>query len=151
RSEVQDADDRYANIEVGYLLQKMEEYRGVTILATNLRQNMDEAFVRRLAFHVHFAMPDEGDRVRIWRGVLPRELPVADDVDVEFLGRRFKVSGGNICNAALAGAFLAAGEGEPVAMRHFVLAMRREFQKMGKACVEADFEPYFHLLDGGAA
>jgi AAA+ superfamily predicted ATPase len=151
RSEVKDAHDRYANIEIGYLLQKMEEYRGVTILATNLRQNMDEAFVRRLAFHVHFALPDERDRIRIWRGVLPQELPVADDVDVEFLGRRFKVSGGNIHNAALAGAFLAAGEGGPVAMRHLVLGMRREFQKMGKACVEADFEPYFQLLDGDVA
>jgi AAA+ superfamily predicted ATPase len=147
RSEVKDAHDRYANIEIGYLLQKMEEYRGVTILATNLRQNMDEAFVRRLAFHVHFAMPDERDRIRIWQGVLPQELPVDGDVDAEFLGGRFKVSGGNIRNAALAGAFLAADEGVPLAMRHLVLGMRREFQKMGKACVEADFEPYFHLLD----
>jgi len=147
RSEVKDAHDRYANIEIGYLLQKMEEFRGVTILATNLRQNMDDAFVRRLAFHVHFPLPGERDRVRIWRGVLPRALPVDADVDLEVLGRRFQVSGGNIRNAALAAAFLAADEGAPVAMRHLVLGMRREFQKMGKACVEADFEPYLDVLD----
>src|SRR5262249_7976420 len=114
RSEVKDAHDRYANIEIGYLLQKMEEYRGVTILATNLRQNRDEASARRLAFHVHFTMPAERDRMRIWEGVLPAELPVADGLDLEFLARRFAVSGGNIRNAALAGAFLAAEDGTPV-------------------------------------
>jgi hypothetical protein len=146
RSEVKDAHDRYANIETGYLLQKMEEYPGVTILATNLRQNMDEAFVRRLAFHVQFPLPDEADRVRIWEGVFPDGTPLGDDVDLAFLGRRFRVTGGNIRNVALAAAFLAAEERRPVSMRHLVLGMRREFQKMGKVCVETDFEPYFHLL-----
>ena len=150
RSEVKDAHDRYANIEVGFLLARMEDFRGVTILATNLRQNMDDAFVRRLAFHVHFPLPGERERARIWRVVLPPALPVDGDVDLDFLARRFAVSGGNIRNAALAAAFLAADEDAPVGMRHLVHGVRREFQKMGKACVEADFAPYYELLEDAA-
>ena len=116
RSEVRDAHDRYANIEIAYLLQKMEEYDGVAILATNLRSNLDEAFVRRLAFTVHFPFPDEADRRRIWRGIWPAATPLAADVDLDFLAAQFKLSGGNIKNIALAAAFLAAADGRPVAM-----------------------------------
>jgi hypothetical protein len=139
RSEVRDAHDRYANIEIGYLLQKMEEYEGVAILATNLRQNLDEAFVRRLTFMVHFPAPDEAHRRRIWSGIWPAETPRADDVDLDFLARQFKLSGGHIKNIALAAAFLAA-PGEAVTMTHLVQAVRREYQKLGKGVAEADLK-----------
>jgi SpoVK/Ycf46/Vps4 family AAA+-type ATPase len=132
RSEVRDSHDRYANIEISYLLQKMEEYEGITIMATNLRQNLDESFVRRLAFTIHFPFPDEVDRRRIWDGIWPVETPVAKDVDLDFLAHQFKLSGGNIKNIALAAAFLAAEDGGMVTMAHLIQATRREYQKLGK-------------------
>jgi hypothetical protein len=150
RSEVHDSHDRYANIEISYLLQKMEQYEGIAILATNLRANMDDAFLRRLAFVVHFPFPDEASRRRIWRVVWPVELPLADDVDIDFLARQFKLSGGNIRNVGLAAAYLAAEGGAegPVTMAHVLRATRREYQKMGKQLSAADFAPY--ALEGAA-
>ena len=138
RSEVRDSHDRYANIEVSYLLQKMEEYEGVAILATNLRQHMDESFVRRLAFAIHFPSPDEESRRRIWAGIWPAELPLASDVNLQALAQRFKLSGGNIKNIALAAAFFAAEDGGQVSMAHLLQATRREYQKMGKTLSEAE-------------
>ena len=138
RSEVRDSHDRYANLEISYLLQKMEEYAGIAILATNLRQNLDESFLRRLAFTVHFPFPDEHDRRRIWSAIWPAQTPLTDDVDLAFLARQFKLSGGNIKNVALAAAFLAAEDDGPVTMTHLLHATRREFQKMGKALAEAE-------------
>jgi SpoVK/Ycf46/Vps4 family AAA+-type ATPase len=132
RSEVKDAHDRYANIEVGYLLQKMEEYEGVAILATNLRTNLDEAFARRMHFTVEFPFPDEEYRARIWGGIFPSEAPLAADVDFATLARSFKLSGGNIKNIALAAAFLAADEEQPIGMKHLMQAAKREFQKVGR-------------------
>ena len=90
RSEVRDAHDRYANVEISYLLQKMEEYEGVAVLATNMRQHLDEAFLRRLAFCVPFPFPDEASRRRIWEGIWPASTPLAGDVDLTGLARRFK-------------------------------------------------------------
>jgi AAA+ superfamily predicted ATPase len=139
RSEVRDSHDRYANIEISYLLQKMEEYEGVAILATNLRQNLDEAFIRRLAFSINFPFPDEADRRRIWSGIWPEGISFANDVDFDLLARQFKLSGGNIKNVALAAAFLAAADGGIVNMSHLLHAVRREFQKLGKVWTE--FEP----------
>ncbi|NEO31301.1 MAG: ATP-binding protein [Symploca sp. SIO3C6] len=140
RSEVRDAHDRYANIEIGYLLQKMEEYEGISILTTNLRHNLDEAFVRRLAFTIHFPFPDEASRGQIWEKIWPMQVPLAEDVDVDFLARQFKLSGGNIKNIALAAAFLAAKEGSYVTMTHLLQGIRREYQKMGKILSETDLE-----------
>ena len=108
---MRDSHDRYANIEVAYLLQRMDAYPGAVILATNFRQNMDDAFLRRLDFVVDFPFPEADDRERIWRLVLPSQAPVADDVDLGFLANQFKLSGGNIRNASLAAAFAAADEG----------------------------------------
>jgi hypothetical protein len=142
RSEVKDAHDRYANIEVGYLLQKMEEYDGVVILATNLRKNLDEAFVRRLHMAIDFPFPEEPDRMRIWRKVFPAETPLGPDVRLEFLARQFKLAGGNIRNAALLGAFLAAEAGSEVRMEHILRAVRREYQKIGKLASVAEFDGY---------
>jgi hypothetical protein len=133
RSEVKDAHDRYANIETGYLLQKMEEYEGVAILATNLRANLDEAFSRRMHFIVEFPFPDEEHRLRIWQGIFPRETPLASDADFNTLARSYKLSGGNIKNIALAAAFLAAEEGQAVGMSHLQQAVKREFHKVGKS------------------
>jgi SpoVK/Ycf46/Vps4 family AAA+-type ATPase len=129
RSEVRDAHDRYANIEVAYLLQRMESYDGLALLSTNLRNNLDEAFARRLAFTVHFPFPSEADRSRIWRGIWPSRVPLADDVDLDALATRFKLSGGNIKNVALAAAFLADAE---VTMADLLHAVAREYQKLGK-------------------
>src|SRR5262249_32800438 len=131
RSEVKDAHDRYANIEVGYLLQKMEEYEGIAILATNLRQHLDEAFVRRMHFIVEFPFPDEEYRRRIWEVTFPREAPVSDEVDFGMLAREIKLAGGNIKNIALAAAFYAASDGGTINQQHLIRAARREFQKLG--------------------
>jgi SpoVK/Ycf46/Vps4 family AAA+-type ATPase len=146
RSEVKDAHDRYANIETAYLLQKMEEYSGVVILATNLKMNLDEAFLRRLHFVVDFPMPDEDDRRRIWKTTMPSTMPLMDDLDIAFLARQFKIAGGNIRNIVLAAAFLAASEGSNVGMRHCIRGVRREYQKLGRMVTDAEFGPYVGLV-----
>jgi SpoVK/Ycf46/Vps4 family AAA+-type ATPase len=151
RSEVKDAHDRYANIETGYLLQKMEEYDGIVILATNLRKNLDEAFVRRMHFMIEYPFPEEEDRLKIWQRSFPRDVPMGQTVDLQFMARQFKIAGGNIKNICLASAFLAAGDVEQpadalVEMHHLIRATRREFQKMGKLCTVTDFGRYFSLL-----
>jgi ATP-dependent 26S proteasome regulatory subunit len=138
RSEVRDSHDRYANVEVSYLLQKMEEYQGIAILATNLRQHMDQAFLRRLSFTIHFPFPDEESRRRIWAGAWPPEAPLGEDVDFAALARQFKLAGGNIKNIALCAAFLAAAEDSPVRQGHLLRATRREFQKIGKTISDAE-------------
>jgi AAA+ superfamily predicted ATPase len=148
RSEVKDAHDRYANVETSYLLQRMEEYEGITILATNLRRNMDDAFLRRIAFAVQFPFPEEAERLRIWEGVFPEAMPRGERLDLGFLAKQFKLAGGNIKNVALGAAFLAAGEGGEVVMKHLVRAMRRELQKMGKSYVPAEFGVYAGLAEG---
>jgi AAA+ superfamily predicted ATPase len=142
RSEVRDAHDRYANIEINYLLQRMEEFDGLVILATNLRKNIDEAFFRRMHFAVEFPFPDEGHRYRIWRQHLPDAAPVADDIDFDFLAGRLSLSGGNIRNVVINAAFLAAANSGVIHMEHFIRAARREYEKIGRLCTEAEFAPY---------
>jgi len=150
RSETKDAHDRYANIEISYLLQKVEEYDGVVILTSNLRQNLDEAFMRRLQFSIEFPFPDEAARREIWERTVPPEMPLADDVDWDHLAMRFRLSGGGIRNALVSAAFLAARDGSAVAMRHLLWGVRREFQKLGKLVDEEEFVPAFsgHDLRG---
>ncbi|NUO82942.1 ATP-binding protein [candidate division KSB1 bacterium] len=147
RSEVKDAHDRYANIEIAYLLQKMEEYEGITILATNLRKNIDEAFTRRIRFIVEFPFPEESYRRRIWQTVWPRATPLATEVDLDFMARQFKLTGGNIRNVALAAAFFAADNGKAVGMKHLIRATKREYQKMSKLCMKSEFGQYYELLE----
>jgi hypothetical protein len=142
RSAVKDAHDRYANTEIAYLLQKMEEYEGIAILATNMRQNMDEAFTRRMRFIVEFPFPEDEDRLRIWNTVWPKEVPLAEDVDLPWLARQFRFSGGSIRNVALAAAFLAAEQGQAVAMRHLMLATKRELQKMGRLVNDQEYRKH---------
>ena len=131
RSEVRDAHDRYANIETAYLLQRLESYEGLVILATNFKKNMDEAFVRRLQIVIEFPMPTETDRRRMWSAIWPKATPLSPDIDFDALAR-FDFTGGSIKNVALAAAFLAAADGEIVTMTHLLRATQREFQKMGR-------------------
>ena len=131
RSEVKDAHDRHANVEVAFLLQRIEAYDGVVVLATNLARNMDIAFVRRMHFTLEFPLPDEPSRLRIWRGIWPAATPLHDDVDLPRLARQIELSGGHIRNIALAAAFLAAEDGV-VTWRHLAHAARREYQKLGQ-------------------
>jgi SpoVK/Ycf46/Vps4 family AAA+-type ATPase len=138
RSEVRDSHDRYANIEISYLLQRMEAYDGVAILATNLRANLDEAFTRRLQFAVDFPFPDEADRLRIWRTLFPPDVPREPELDLALLAHRFKLAGGNIRNILVSAAFLAAADSGRVTMDHLLHGTRRELQKMGRLIGEED-------------
>ncbi|MBI1868061.1 MAG: ATP-binding protein [Methylocystis sp.] len=136
RSEVKDSHDRYANMEVSYLLQRMESYRGLAILTTNMQQALDPAFKRRLRFIVHFPFPDEAERAEIWRRVFPRETPL-DGVDVAQLAR-LNVAGGNIRNIALGAAFLAADERSPVRMAHLLRTARAECAKLERPLTDGE-------------
>jgi hypothetical protein len=147
RSEVSDAHDRYANIEVAYLLQRLEAYDGVVILATNLQRNIDDAFLRRISVAVDFEQPDEPQRRAIWQRAFPAGAPV-DALDFDFLARQFRVTGGIIRNASLGAAFLAAKDGGPITMERIAFALKREFQKMGRLRTETEFERYFELVNG---
>jgi len=148
RSEVRDSHDRYANIEVAYLLQKMEEYEGIVILATNLRKNVDEAFARRMHFSVEFPFPEEPDRYQIWQRIFPPEAPLDEDVALAFLARQFKITGGNIKNIAMTAAFLAATDSRIITMEYVIRGTKREYQKIGKLCTETDFAQYYDLVKG---
>jgi hypothetical protein len=149
RSEVKDAHDRYANVEISYLLQKMEEHQGIVVLATNFDKNMDDAFTRRMHFKVEFPFPEEEYRLKIWKSLMPEKAHLAGDVDYNFLARRFKISGGSIKNILVAAAFLAAkNNSEIINMEHLVRAAWREYRKAGKICNESDFGKYYHLMSG---
>jgi AAA+ superfamily predicted ATPase len=132
RTKISDAHDRYANIETSYLLQKMEEYEGVVILATNLRENMDDAFTRRMRFIVEFPFPDAASRQEIWQRHFPDEAPVMPDLDYAWLAKQFQITGGNIKNIVLSAAFFAAEDGGRIGMEHVLSGARREFEKIGK-------------------
>jgi ATP-dependent 26S proteasome regulatory subunit len=139
RSEVRDSHDRYANIEISYLLQRMEAYDGVTILATNLRSNLDEAFTRRLQFAVDFPFPDEENRLRIWTSLFPVDVPRGPAIDFPYLARRYKLTGGSIRNIIVNAAYRAASNGGQVMMEHLLHGTRRELQKMGRLVAEEEF------------
>ncbi|MBA2382979.1 MAG: ATP-binding protein [Chloroflexi bacterium] len=145
RSEVRDARDRYANVEVAYLLQRMERFDGLAVLTTNMRANIDEAFTRRIDAVVDFPVPEDEDRLSLWRMHLPESLPQRADLDLEFMARRFRLSGGNIRNVSLSAAFLAAEGDRPVSMADLIRGTEREYQKLGRLTVEAEFGPYFTL------
>jgi len=145
RSEVKDSHDKYANIETAYLLQKMEEYEGITILATNYQQNMDEAFMRRFQFVIKFPFPDAEHREHIWRGMIPAQAPLADDIDFAFLAQKFQIAGGHIKNVVLSAAFLAAEQGGRIGMKHMIKAVRHELQKTGKILLREELGEYIDL------
>jgi AAA+ superfamily predicted ATPase len=143
RTDVKDAHDRYANLEVNYLLQRIEQYEGIVVLATNLQRNLDDAFLRRMQEVIDFPFPDETQRERIWRLHLPDDAPVEKDIDFGFLARQFKLTGGNIKNAVLAAAFMAAAQGKKIGMAEMIRGVRMELQKQGKLVMKSDFGKYF--------
>jgi SpoVK/Ycf46/Vps4 family AAA+-type ATPase len=132
RSEVRDSHDRYANLEISYLLQRMEQFAGLAVLSTNMHANLDDAFTRRLAAVVWFPFPEAAQRTELWRRVWPAALP-REPLDEDDLGARFPLSGGSIKAAALAAAAFAVGEGCPVGAVHVRRAVAREYQKVGRA------------------
>jgi len=142
RTDIHDAHDRYSNLEVNYLLQKLEEHDGPVILATNRRKNIDEAFLRRIHFMVEFPLPSEPLRQVIWQKKIPALVPKSADLDVNFLAKQFEISGGDIKNAALQAAFMAAEAGTPLNMDHLLAALRREYLKMGKHFPGAQLNPH---------
>jgi SpoVK/Ycf46/Vps4 family AAA+-type ATPase len=144
RSEVRDSHDRYANIEIDYLLQRVEDYRGLAILCTNRRSALDRAFLRRLRFLVEFPFPDWSQRRLIWQKVFPPEAPLGA-LDFEALSR-MEIPGGNIRNIALNAAFLAAGEKSRIGMEHVLQAARREYAKIDKLLTEAEFGSQYMLM-----
>ena len=145
RSEVQDAHDRYANVEVAYLLQRIEQYDGAVILTTNLRQNIDQAFLRRLDLLIEFPFPEESDRARLWERLLPTAAP-KEGLDIGFLANRFKLSGGSIRNASLAAATLAADDDEAITMEAIARGIALEYDKLGRLTLEADFQHLFEAI-----
>ncbi len=146
RSEVRDAHDRYANVESAYLLQRMESFDGLAILATNLRANIDDAFTRRLDVMVDFPLPDATLRRALWDQCLGRIVRREPDIDFTFLADSFEMAGGSIRSAAVTAAYLAAADTGVVAMRHVVTAVQREYRKLGRLCLESEFGPYWALV-----
>lgn len=132
RTEIKDAHDRYANIEVSYLLQQIDEYNGIVIMASNFSQNIDQAFERRLHFSINFPFPDEESRLLIWKNIFPHALPIENNIDYAFLAKKIDVSGGHIKNIALAAAFYAAKEKKFVSQEYIIKASKAEFEKIGR-------------------
>jgi len=146
RSEVKDAHDKYANLETSYLLQRLESYDGVVVMATNFEKNIDEAFLRRIHTRVDFAVPGPVERAQIWRNHLRHGAPLDADVDIDDLARRFDLAGGAIRNAAVHAAFLAAAEAGSITQERLVRGMAREYRKLGRLLNKDDFGPYWHTV-----
>jgi hypothetical protein len=136
RSEVKSSNDRYANLEVNYLLQRMEQFTGISLLTTNHETSIDEAFRRRLALHVRFPMPDDAQRGALWRAMIPAEAEVEGDLDFGRLGHGFEMSGGYIKNAVVRAAYLAADAGVPIGMAHLLRGAHAESEALGRVTVQ---------------
>jgi len=150
RSDVRDAHDRYANIESAYLLQRLESFDGLAILATNLRANIDDAFTRRLDAIIDFPAPTPDLRLRLWQQCLAPPLPLGDDLELEFCAESFELAGGNIRSASVSAAYLAAESGQPVRMADVIAAVGQEYRKLGRLVLEREFGQYYAMLDGPA-
>jgi len=146
RSEVKDAHDRYANIETSYLLQKIETYQGVAILATNLYQNIDEAFLRRIDLVVDFPSPGIEHRQALWQRLDRTDAPLCPKIDLAFLATQFQLTGGEIRNCILSAAHYAAREDMAIGMGHLIRAIGKEYLKQGKALRKQTFGDYYRLL-----
>ena len=146
RSEVKEANDKYANTEVSFLLQRIEEYDGIVILASNYSQNIDSAIMRRIRYTVHFSLPDEKTREEIWRSTFSPEVP-RGDIDYEYLARQFEFSGGQIKNIVLNAVFLAAAEDSEVTMKHMVRAISLDLVKDKQVSFSGEeFGEYAYLI-----
>lgn len=149
RVEVSDARDISANTQTAYLLQKMEEYDGITILATNLLQNFDDAYRRRMKFIIRFAFPQREQRMELWEKIFPDQMPLQNDVDIRYLADNFELSGADIKNIAINAAFLAASRGETTGMEHILTALRQEYEKSGKVLGKMELKEYYGYKTGG--
>lgn len=146
RTEVKDSQDRHANIETGYLLQKVEDYNGLVILATNLKNNLDKAFIRRFQFIIKFVMPTERERQQLWKQAFPSKVPLASDIHFDFLSKGLDISGANIKNIAINAAFLAANDASgAIEMRHIVQSVRKEYAKIGKMLTRSELGAYYTM------
>lgn len=146
RTEVKDSHDKNANLETSYLLQKMEEYDGITVMTTNYLENIDNAFFRRISYVVHFPFPDSISRKKIWVNMFPKEMPLDPDIDFDYLANQFEIAGGNIKNTAISAAFLAAQDNTIIDMSHILKALKYELSKQGKSMLKEDFGEYAYLL-----
>jgi ATP-dependent 26S proteasome regulatory subunit len=135
RTEVKSSNDRYANLETNYLLQRLESFTGVCLLTSNHESNIDPAFQRRLGLHLRFELPDAAERAKLWRAMMPPSAPIAAEVNFETLGQKFAMSGGYIKNAVLRAAFVAADRGEAITHGRLERAARVEYEGMGKIAV----------------
>lgn len=143
RVDVSDARDISANAQTAYLLQKMEEYDGITILATNLMQNFDDAYKRRMKFIIRFTFPQKEQRTQLWEKVFPRQMPLAGDIDIDYLAGNFELSGASIKNIAVNAAFIAASRKEITGMGHIMEALQQEYEKSGKILGKAELKEYY--------
>ncbi len=147
RTELKDSHDRYANADTAYLLQQIEAYSGIVVLATNLVQNFDDAFKRRIKHMVEFPMPDASLRLEIWKKAFPPEAPLDNGIDFSFLAQHFELSGSDITNIVAAAAFLAAAQQTAITMGHILTALKTEAAKNGLKLEKEDFGDYFFLLE----
>lgn len=146
RSEVKDAHDRSANMEVAYLLQKLEEYEGISILATNYLNNIDDAFKRRIRFIVNFALPNADIRHNLWKNLIPKEAKVKDNIDFEFFAKHFEISGSNIKEILINSAHMAIADKKAISNYYIIQSIKNNFQKNGKLLISADFGEYEALF-----
>ncbi|MCR5388169.1 MAG: ATP-binding protein [Lachnospiraceae bacterium] len=142
RTDISDANDKHANAQTAFLLQKIEEYPGITLLATNLYHNFDTAFIRRITYVSRLDAPDAATRKRLWLNTLPKSVPMENDIDFDFLSERFEISGANIKSILMSAAYMAGAEGVPVSASHIIKAMRYEFVKLGRIIDPAEFGKY---------
>ncbi len=146
RSEVKDSHDRSANMETAYLLQKLEEYEGISILATNYLNNIDDAFKRRIRFIVHFALPNAEIRYHLWKNLIPKEANVKENIDFEFFASHFEISGSNIKEILINAAHMAIADEKAISNYYIIQSMKNNFQKNGKLLIPSDFGEYEGLF-----
>ncbi|MCL2311632.1 MAG: AAA family ATPase [Firmicutes bacterium] len=146
RSNVKDARDRSSNLEISYLLQKMEEHNGVCIMTTNYIENIDKAFFRRITYVIHFCTPNKNERKEIWQSIFSKYVPLSKDIDFDFVSK-FEISGGSIKNIALSACFMAAEEKNKVSMKHILISLENELKKQGHTALKSDFGSYSYLLN----
>jgi AAA+ superfamily predicted ATPase len=146
RGDVKQAQDRFANQEVSFLLQRLEVFEGCAVLTTNLQENIDEAFLRRFGAVIEFPMPGVNERQKLWRRAFPKHAPKADDLDIDVLSEQFILAGGNIINSAINACIIASSRGEAVGMNHAVEAIARELVKMGKQVSRVHFGEYYQFV-----
>lgn len=142
RSEIKDSHDKYANVETSFLLQRLESFDGIVLMATNLIQNIDEAFIRRISCVVNFPLPDAAQRLSLWHSMFPAEMPRDPGIDFDYLAEQFEISGAAIKNAVMSAAFLAAEEDSAVNMAHILRAVKQQLSKQGKVLLKDDFGKY---------